>query len=283
MKNRSMILLGCSLLLASCNSADGGAPTGQVVATVDGDEITVAELHQEMDNLKANGAGGAGLQQAALESIVNRKQLAAAAREAKLDLEPATALRKKKMDDMVLVDALTEQTRKSVPTPSQEEAQQYVNDHPASFAQRRIFVVDQIIALSNSPKLIKQMEPLNTMADVEKLLVANHVKYNKTVGVIDALSIDADAAEKMASLPAGAVFVSPDTDNNLRVNVIRDTAIQPLATDAAIKVALETLRARRSNEMVQNKINEIVAAGAAKVKYNPAFATTKIASKTNGK
>ncbi|MGD9811842.1 MAG: hypothetical protein AB7U35_10995 [Sphingobium sp.] len=283
MKTRNFpILLGIALL-AACQSGGGAAPTGQVVAKVNGEEITVADLHQEMDSLKANGHPGAGLQADALQAIVTRKQIAAEARKLKLDLVPVTALKQKKMDEMVLVEALTEQTRLSVPPPSREEAAQYVDEHPASFAQRKLFVLDQMIVLDNSPELLKKMEPLNTLTEIEALLNDQKIKYNKTIGVVDALNINADAAEKMAALPLGAVFISPDENKNLRVNVIRDAATVPLEREAAIKVALEALKARRADQMVSNRIGQILTDGAANVEYNASFAPKKAGGQGTGK
>lgn len=283
MRMISIAMLGAVALLAACNSGSNSAPTGQVAATVNGEEITVADLHAEMDGLRASGQTGAQLQHSALQSIITRKQIVAAAREAKLDLLPATALRQKKMDEMVLVEAFTDQIQKNVPAPSKDEAQNYINGHPASFDQRRIFVVDQLVVFDSSPKLLKKMEPINTMDGIVALLNAEHVKYNKTIGVIDALSIDPDAAEKIAALPLGAVFVSPDQDSNLRVNAVREAIVQPLDRTAAVNVALGILRSRRSNDMVQNKINEIVAAGTEKVRYNKSFIPAAGAPPSKGK
>ena len=275
MKKHALFLLPCFMALASCGANDAKAPTGQVVATIDGKEITIAELKQEMENLKTSGHPQENLQSIALQSLVTRKLLATSAREQKLDLVPANLLRQKKMEEMVLIDALTDETRKSVPPPSREEAEHYVDEHPASFAQRRMFILDQLIVLDGSSALVKKLEPLNSLGEISTLLDNEKIKYNKTVGMIDALNISAEVAEKMATLPPGAIFMTPDENGNLRVNIVRETVIQPLEREAAINIALETLRSKRSDKMVQNRIDEIVAANASKVKYNPTFKPKK--------
>jgi EpsD family peptidyl-prolyl cis-trans isomerase len=279
---RTTILLAGLVVLGGCDSQKASAPTGQVVATVDGQEVTIAELRQEVESLKNSGRTEPDAQAAALQSIIARKQLAAAAREMKLDLVPATVLRQRKADEMTLVEALTEQARKSAPPTSREEAQQYVDEHPASFAQRRIFILDQSVIADNSPDLIKALAPLNTREEIEALLNQKQIKFNKTAGTIDALNIDADAAEKLASMPVGAVFVSPD-GNNLRVNYVRDIITQPIEGEAAIKVAQDILQARRADEMVATRINDVISAGVDKVKYNPAFAPKPPAKKPPAK
>ncbi len=283
MNIRALALACCLLVQAGCQSGEGSAPTGQVVATVDGEEITIAELNQEVESLKRAGQVGPSLQTVALQSIVTRKQLAAAARDSKLDLLPDTVLRRHKMEDMVLVEALSDQIRKSVPAPAREEAEQYVREHPASFAQRRIFILDQLVVPSVPADLVKELLPLETQEQVVARLDQRKIAYNKTVGVVDSLNIDAEAAEKMAALPPGAVFISPDQDENLRVNVVRDMIVQPLPQDQAIHIALERLRSQRSDQMVENRIDEIANSWADKVKYNPAFAPKKSAPKPGTK
>lgn len=254
------------LLTASCDKKQTEAPTGQVVATVNGEEITLMDLRHEAGSANPSKA----VEQAALQAIVARQLLAHEATKEELDRQPGTAMMQEKAKQLVLVDALTSRIRGSVPQPSREEARQFVADHPSSFSQRRIFLVDQLIILGNSPELIKAIEPLDTLPQIEQMLAKRNVSFRRSVGAIDALTIDPDVVEKIAALPAKSVFASPEGPV-IRANAIRETVIEPVTAEEAEKMALEIIRRRRSDGMVANRINDILAQGQTAVQYNAAY------------
>ncbi|MBP6030350.1 MAG: hypothetical protein KA533_02865 [Sphingobium sp.] len=279
MKTLGVILLPSLALLAACGSKEGAVPTGQVAATVNGKEITMIDVRQEA------GAANPGkeLEQAALRSIIIRRLLSDEAVEEGIDKLPATAIMQEKARQMVLVDALTSQIRASAPKASKDEALQFIADHPASFDQRRIFLVDQLIIPTSTPDLIRAIEPLDTMAQIEQMLTTRKVPFQRAVGSIDALSINADIAEKIAQLPENAVFASPE-GGVIRINRVRETVIQPVSGQAAMQVAITQIARQRADGIVANKIQSILQAGEKKVRYNSAYdpaakAATKAAEK----
>ena len=79
-------LLAC-IALSGCGMIGGDkAPKGQVVATVNGEEITVTELNRELAGAApANPAERKAAEQAALESIITRKLVAQASKDQNLD------------------------------------------------------------------------------------------------------------------------------------------------------------------------------------------------------
>ena len=98
------------LTLTGCDfgaKAKNKAPTGQVVATVDGDEITMRELRAELAGMTFPDANARkAAEQAALQSIINRKLVAKAALEAELDKTPDFALQKERANELLLAQAL---------------------------------------------------------------------------------------------------------------------------------------------------------------------------------
>jgi EpsD family peptidyl-prolyl cis-trans isomerase len=274
---RGLISLFLGLaILSGCNRG-GTTPTGQVAATVDGEEITVEEIAQEIQAASANGEPTPD-QVSALRSIVNRKLLRNAAKAEGIEQSPATAIQLAKSRDLVLIDGYTKKLRVTVPKPSDEEVRQYVIDHPASFAQRRIFVVDQIIVPELSDALLKQLEPVETMDQAVGVLARLGKTYRKTIGVIDALSIGGEAAEKMANLPPESVIIFPG-ESDLRINHVREEATEALSQADSERLAGEIIANQRTERLIGNKVGEIIAAGQKTVRLNPAFAPKRSGAK----
>lgn len=270
MKARYAILTLGFLISACGNDSGGEAPTGQVVATVDGQEITASELKLELGNAPSEGAAGAAAQQAALKNLVARRLLVAAAKERKLDTTPLAAMLKKRAEDAALVQLLQQSIAANVPKVSDEEVSDFIAAHPATFAQRKLISVDQLIVPQIDPKLVKQMAPLNTLAEVEALLNTAKVKFVRSASVLDSLNINPEMGDKITKLNTGEVFITP-AGSGAQVAQIVASRTEPLAGAEAQQVARALLTRQRTSSQVNEAMQQIVKDGQAKVKVNSSY------------
>ena len=260
-------LLGLTMiaLLTACERKD---PSGQVIATVAGHEITTSELQQEI----ASNAGISLTRDQALDALISRKILVGAAIEAKIDKSPSTLLMQAKARDLVLLSELTRSVHDSAPQPDDEEVKDFLAKHPASYAERRVFILDQFVVTDRTreQQLVRQLAPLKTLEQARALLDGNRIPYAQTVGAVDALTIDPDQAETMAGLPAGELIVSP-SDQGLRISRIRETVTLPLPERDALRIARQTIWEKRAGTITNTKITQIINAGKKEARYNPSY------------
>jgi EpsD family peptidyl-prolyl cis-trans isomerase len=285
--NRISTLVAASCLaLGACRfpsvtglSGEGKAPTGQVVATVNGKEITRTEMEAELAGVNAPDAKSRKTaEQQALQMVVVRTVLASEARKEQLDKTPDFTLQQKRLTDNLLAQTLQNKLANSVPAPSDEEAQRFITDHPDIFAQRKIFVVDTIrMARPTDPNLIKGLQPLKTLPDVDAYLTANHIEHARTSGNIDAVGADPRLVDAIVKLPPGEVFLYP-ANGVLLVNQVRETHVVPFQGDQAQKYALALLKKQRMQETVARGLHQIVAEAAKTVVYNDAYKPAKSAA-----
>lgn len=271
MKRQKLLLSAFAGLwvLAGCSSE--AEPTGQVVATVDGVEITQTELNAELAGIKGrNATEQAALQRAALQNIVNRTLLTQAATEQELDKSPEGAITKRRAEQMALIALLEKSITARTPAVSTEEAQEFVTENPTLFDQRRIFLVEQIAVNANSPKLLKDLEPLNTMPEVQAYLTSMKLNSQLSFGVIDALQTDPAITRQIMALAPDTVFVLPQGET-IRINRVRDTQVVPVSGSDAINIAKEILANQRRQQLLVNSVNGILEKGKTKVKYSAAF------------
>ena len=267
---KSLTLLPLIALVAACHGG-GAAPSGQVAATVNGEEITVSELNAEIGGARApNAQAQRQLQGAALQNIVNRILLAQAATEAGVNNSPAAAIAKRRADQIATIGLYEQQIRSQVPRISREEAEQFVNENPAMFGQRKIFLVEQVIVPSPPPALLEALRPLDTMPDVLAALARFHLPTRTSFGVIDAVTMNPEAVRQIGALAPDAVFILPDR-GAIRINRVRETQVQPITGSDAINVASEMLRNQRIEQQVTQRITQTIQAGQGHVQYNPAF------------
>jgi len=249
------------------------APAGQVVATVDGKEITTRDMAVELAGLNTTDPKVRKAAEAqALSVIVTRKLIANAAHEQGLDKTPDFAVKLQRAQDGLLADALAAKLTAAVPAPTAEEAKALVTAHPDMFAERKIFTVDQIrTARPLDAATTKKLEPLDTLEQVQTLLQQNKIDFRRGVTEMDALVMPPQSVDFVSKLPANAIFELP-TQQGATINQIKSVKVQPMAGDVAEKTASQMLTNQHDREAVARQLNEIVKKGAASVVYNPAFA-----------
>lgn len=268
---RYSLMLSAALVLASCGQGkDGKAPSGQVVATVDGQEITASQLRLEMGDAPSDPAAAAAAQQGALQSIVNRKLLVAAAKDRKLDDSPLAAMVKDRAGEMALVQLLQMNLAGTVPKVSDSEVAEFVSSHPATFSQRKLISVDLLIVPQIQAALVKQMEPLDTLEQIKALLDANKVRYLPSAQVVDTLNVNPDAAARIATMNTNDVFVSP-AGSGVAVSRITGSETVPLTGAEALGAARIMLAQQRSAAQVNISLEQLVKNGQSKVKINPQY------------
>jgi EpsD family peptidyl-prolyl cis-trans isomerase len=274
MLDKRLLLLAAPLALVACGDKSS-APSGQVVATVNGEEITTTDLDSELNGATApTPEGQKQLQRMALENIINRTILAQAAEKEGLAKGPEFAVIERKAKQAALVELLQRNLGKSLPQPSNEEVDNFVAENPSLFSNRKVFVVDQIVVPQVNQQLLKALEPVKTLAEAQAVLQKFNVQGNQTVGVIDSLTIPPQAATQIGNLPPDEVFIIP-ANGAIRINHVRSSQVDPISGDQAKQIAKEMLTRQRGQTAMQTTLGDKIKAGRANVKYNDAFAPPK--------
>lgn len=271
MIDKRLLPLALALVLCACGDSKS-APTGQVAATVNGEEITTTDIEAELAGASAaTPEQQKQLQRMALDRIVVRTILAQEAREQGVDKGPEAAVLERKAKQIALVESLQRKLRGSVPQPGADEVSAFISSNPGMFAQRRVYVVDQIIVPRADVALVRALEPVKSLPEAKSVLAARRAQSSETVGVIDSLQMPPQAAQQIAALPPSEVFIIP-SNGGLRINQIRSSQLNPVTGEAANAVAREMLQRQRLQSSMEQSLSKVVDAGRKSVKYNDAFA-----------
>lgn len=266
MKYASSITVALALMVAACGGK-GDVPSGQVVATVDGQEVTLADLKAEMsteDNADAN------TQAQALERIIARKLLAAEARRQKLDSTPLAAIVKTQAEETALAQLLARKVTEGVPKVSEDEINEFLRSYPDSISDRRLLSVDQFFVPILPPKVLEEISKVKTMEAAEAILNANKVVFRRTVTNVDTVSLDPAIAQQLVGTEGSDIFVMPN-GQSAEIGRIVSSRSEPITGDAARQAARTIMMRQRSVEMVNNQLGKVIAEGRRKVQVNPQF------------
>jgi EpsD family peptidyl-prolyl cis-trans isomerase len=274
----AIALLGA---LSGCGNGGASEPGGQVIATVDGEEITTAELKFEL----GDDIGNLSMEQAtkaALTALISRKLLAAEAKTRGLDKSPTAAMARKRADELADILLLQQSIAKNVQKVWDRDAEGYITANPAKFENRRLLSVNQLLVTRTFPALTKKIEPLNDLGQIEAVLTANNADFVRTATVLDTVRMAPTAADRIKNLGLNDVLLFTTPSGGLEISQIVGVRSEPLAGAEATRIARGILTQQRNNEEVQRAMDDIVKAGEKKVKYNPKF-STKSAEKAETK
>jgi peptidyl-prolyl cis-trans isomerase C len=277
MKSQFAVVLAAMACLGVSACGNGGQPKGQVVAKVGKEEVTVLDLQGALAGFRApNATVRKAAEQQALNSIVERKILAQAARKQKLDKTPEFARQQRQLTETILVRDWQDRLVKAVPTPNAEEVQQFIAQHPDLYSARKIMSVDVVrFSPPNDPTLSRALQPLNNLDQVRALLTERKIPYQNAATQVDALAVDPRFMDQLLKLKADDVFIAPQANNIVVVGHITGSRVDPVTNEVAVRHATEYLRRTRVQEAVQRQFGSVVAQGLKTVTYAKGYEPPK--------
>lgn len=259
-----------ALLLAGCHKE----PKGQIVAIVNGDEISMQELNAELQGARIpDNVDRKALRKEILERLIDRKLIVQKAKDQGIDKTPDYVSQKRRLEDNLLVSMLGQKIAQTVPVPDDRDIQQYINDNPSLFTQRQRLLLDQL--QFDAPKDVKRLLALrdaHTLDAVGAGLTQLGITFTRGKGVIDTGRLDPQLMKKINELPAGEPFILPSNGQFVASVIIgRDTISTP--NDVARSVATEAVRRRALVKESQAQVAR--ARKDAQIQYQAGFEPTK--------
>ncbi|CEN56260.1 EpsD family peptidyl-prolyl cis-trans isomerase [Candidatus Methylopumilus turicensis] len=168
-------------LVAGCGKKQGGdEKSSQSLVSVDGEEITVYQVNNELQRANIQPAQQEAASRQILQGLVDRQILLQAAHKEKLDRKPQVmqAIENSKMQ--ILAQAYLQERLASVAKPTSAEIEEYRAQHQDIFANRKVYVTDEaVFALEagSTESLQEIAKSEKTLKDLEGWLKSHQVKY----------------------------------------------------------------------------------------------------------
>jgi peptidyl-prolyl cis-trans isomerase C len=263
-----LAMLGAALFsLQACN----GEPSGQVVAIVNGEEITQTELNAEIAELPAAiGGDKEVIRRQVLQQIVDRRLMAQVAKEDGFDRDPAYLTRERRLREELLVQMYGQKQAETVRVPDAAAVTKYLSDNPGKFSERAAYLVDQIVfAFPSDPQVLKALEADKTLEEVEQTLKRFKVEYGRGNNSLDSSTVPTAVLKQILALPAGEPFVIP-AQGRVTVSVITGRKPVPTTEQEAAPIAAQQMRAESLTDLLRTRLSE--ARANADVTYQDGFA-----------
>lgn len=267
LRSASIIALtSLTLLMTGCQKK----AEGQVVAIVNGEEITLTELNAEIAELNVPAsADKTAVRSQVLQRMVDRRLLVQAAKEAGLDRDPQYLTQQRRMEEQLLVSMYGKKTMDSIRVPDTTAIDKYVTSHPTVFADRKRFKLDQLqIDMPADPSRLKDLESAHSLAEVATRLTAMGIAFQRGTGTLDSAGVAPEMMQRLQALPPGEPFIVP-RDGKLVINAISSVETVNVSPEQARPIAAQAIRNEELNKVGEQRLKE--AKAKAKIEYQPGY------------
>jgi EpsD family peptidyl-prolyl cis-trans isomerase len=278
--NGLLLLIICSaLVLASCGKKDHSSSKkfdSQVVAVVNGDEITVHQVNNQLAQMgQLDKAQTKVASKQVLAALVEQQLMKQQALNSKLDKDPRVQQAIESSKDQFLAQAYLEQLMQKATKPSSSEIDTFYKEHPELFESRRIFRLQELVvdvSKDKSAEAVTNLQSLKDMNQIVKWIKENNYVFSVNSNVKAAEQLPSALLKKLQVLNDGEVLQVP-TGNTLNIIQIAASQTSPITRIKATPI-IEQFFLNKNKKSLAKK--EMIALNEkAKIEFSGDFADMK--------
>lgn len=255
------LVLFCLLpvMLAGCNpKAEPGKY--QVMAKVNGKEVTVPEVNQYIDQMKSYRGSKTQIRRNAVNAVIDQHLLIAAAKNEGLDKNPVVMQMLLLSQKQALIKAYLDEQYKALPMPGPAEISAYYQSHPLLFSDRTLYVVyyyNIVSDIEHQQKLLSQLQVSKNSTEFFNGLSRTNISYDqwRTVKIPEDMS-DMELSA-LARMPIDGALVVSQTRKGMELLVLVSKIPAPIPlnrTQLKIASLVNVEEENRAKEAIIQKL-----------------------------
>ena len=247
--------------LSACGSKEKAA--GQSVARVNGEEITLLQINDELQKV---GAGQKVTSRQVLDALVDRQLLVNEAQHDKLDRDPAIMQAVERAKAQIFAQAYLQKKFAGNSRPSKAEINTFFDKNPDLFSQRKQFEFKEVIVdvKSLSPELNTLMKSAKSLDEVTAWLDGQKIAFVKSQSSRSSADLQPNMVKAIKAMPKGQLFTIKEDSRGLLM-ALADTKDTPVTQEAATAQIGQFLINQKNKEVGTTEIARLRAAG--KIEY----------------
>lgn len=230
-----LTIVAASAILSGCGSKEAAGPS-QVVANVNGEEITEMQVNQALerqDNLKPDQLEF--LSRKVVAALVQQEIVLRKARELKIDREQRVVQNIEALKRETVTRAYLERIADGAAKPSPKDVQEYFDANPALFKQRRIYTFQEVSVQVNDAQKAEietQISTLKSPTELEGFLKAKQIPTRSDRTTAAAENLPLPLLQRIAVLKPGQGLILPAV-GGLRVLLLLSVQESPTTEEQA--------------------------------------------------
>ncbi len=265
--------------LSGCGSKE--KKPGQTLVSVNGEEITVLQLNEELQRANVQVAQQEAASKQLLESLIDRQLLQIEAAKEKLDREPKIVQAIERAKAQIISQAYLQKKVGAQVRPTKVEIEAYFNQHPEFFTQRKQFDMKELVLSTKdlTDQAKSAIDAAKSLDDVATWLEANKVKFAHANLARSTSDLPPEMSAKLQAMPKGHLFIVKEGERSLII-AIADIKDSPVTLETASPQIDQFLFNKKNKDAADAELARLRAA--AKIEYLNKPAAKPAASATVG-
>lgn len=263
-------LLGAAVVVALAASltacGDKKKEPGQSVARVNGEEVTVLQLNDEMARSNVQPAQQQAASKQLLESLIDRQLLVNEAIKEKLDRDPKIMQALERAKALILAQSYLQKRVGVQAQPTKTEIENYFNSNPLLFSQRKMFEMRQFVLATKDlgPELTKVIDSAKSLDEVAGWLDAHQVKYARGQANRSTTELPPELSKKLQEMSKGQLFIVREGERSI-LTALLDIKDAPMSLEIAAPQIGQFLLNKKNKDSSDAEMARLRAA--AKIEY----------------
>ncbi len=224
----------CAVVLSACGSEQQEQEPGQALASVDGEEITILQLNDELNRAKIQPEQIESTKKQLLESIIDRQLMKAEAERNKLDRTPHVMQAIARAKTQIIAQAYLQNIVSEIENPTPVEINEFYQSNPQFFSQRKKYNLSIIRFAKNeyNDELKSIFDGAKSLKDVSKWLDKHKVPYLHEEITRDTAQMPQEMSARLQQQKKGDMFHVSENEDDLLVSIDAIDA-QPISAEVA--------------------------------------------------
>jgi EpsD family peptidyl-prolyl cis-trans isomerase len=256
---KNIITNFCLLMLAGCSGQQNSSANSQVLAKVNGDEISAYSLQSELKATQQN-AGDPTVAKKLFAGLIDRQLLVQEALKLDLERAPEVIQAIESAKAKIYAQAYLSKKIAKLSPASEADINQYIESHPDKFRHRKVFKMQDVV-FSNDMSLIDlpsiEKEVL-TLAELQTILSTKGIAFETGDSQLFTDRLPDQVLNKIKPMKKGDLLFL-HSNNNIIVKSIDDIVEQPLPEKSAHLLASRLLNQQKQQEFVTKEIARLKA------------------------
>ncbi len=221
-------VLMLSLGLTACGKKE--AKPGQTLASVNGEEITVLQLNEELQRAGTQAAQQEEASKQVLEALIDRQVVLNEASKDKLDRDPKVMQAIERAKALIIAQAYMQKKVSVQGKPTAAEVSDYFNKHPEFFSQRKQLDMRQVVFASKdiNEEFKGVIDGAKTLDEVIAWMTEHSVKFSRGQSSRSSADLPSQLVTKLLSMPKGQLFIVKEGERSVLTAIVdvKDTPVQ---------------------------------------------------------
>ncbi|WP_395406731.1 EpsD family peptidyl-prolyl cis-trans isomerase [Pseudoduganella sp. UC29_106] len=259
--NKRILSAGLVVLTAAAMTACGEKAEkkpGQALASVNGEEITVLQLNDELSRSNAQAANLETTRKQVLEALIDRQLLQGEAAKEKIDRDPKVVQAIERAKSLIVAQAYMQKRVGTLAKPTKPEVETYFSQNPQFFTNRKQFDMRELVVATRdvSDDMKTAMDSSKSLDDVAGWLDQHKIKYARAQISRTSSDLPPELSAKLLAMPKGQMFIIREGERSMLIS-IADIRPAPVTLDVATPQIEQFLYAKKNKEAAEAEIKRL--------------------------